>query len=219
MMQRLVVGTHNRKKGAELLGLLRKFAAELVTLSEVADALEVEETGDSFAANAALKATHQAAHLQAWVLAEDSGICVDALDGRPGVYSVTVRRDGYRPWQRIQVEAVLGAMAAITTPLLLLFALAAPWFALLAALGIVAASVSATLIQIWFRAQAKRSAFRRRQTSSRIATFAEAFSSILWAATTGFAAAESWFALAPAGAALAVLAFVRMIRPNPESAG
>ena len=45
------------------------------------------------------------------------------------------------------------------------------------------ATVSATAIQLWFRVQAKRSQFRRRQTSSRLATFAEAFSSIGWAAT------------------------------------
>ncbi|RYX87410.1 MAG: permease, partial [Bradyrhizobiaceae bacterium] len=42
---------------------------------------------------------------------------------------------------------------------------------------------SATCIQLWYRVQARRSQFRRRQTSSRIATFAEAFSSIGWAAT------------------------------------
>jgi ABC-2 type transport system permease protein len=45
-------------------------------------------------------------------------------------------------------------------------------------------AVSATAIQLWFRVQAKRSQFRRRQTSSRLATFAEAFSSIGWAATS-----------------------------------
>ena len=64
--------------------------------------------------------------------------------------------------------------------------------ALAAALGIVVAAVSATLIQLWFRTQARRKHFRRRQTSSRIATFAEAFSSIAWAATAGLAAAGHW---------------------------
>ena len=49
------------------------------------------------------------------------------------------------------------------------------------------AAMSATAIQLWFRVQAKRSQFRRRQTSSRIATFAEAFSSIGWAATSALA--------------------------------
>ena len=50
-------------------------------------------------------------------------------------------------------------------------------------------------IQLWFRTQAKRSQFRRRQTSSRIATFAEAFSSIAWAAAAGMAQHGSWHAL------------------------
>ena len=49
-----------------------------------------------------------------------------------------------------------------------------------------------TAIQLWFRTQAKRSHFRRRQTSSRVATFAEAFSSISWAATAALAAAGTW---------------------------
>ena len=51
------------------------------------------------------------------------------------------------------------------------------------AAGVAIGAASATAIQLWFRVQAKRSQFRRRQTSSRLATFAEAFSSIGWAAT------------------------------------
>jgi ABC-2 type transport system permease protein len=59
-----------------------------------------------------------------------------------------------------------------------------PLQAAVTAAGIAIAAASATAIQLWFRVQAKRSQFRRRQTSSRIATFAEAFSSIGWAATS-----------------------------------
>ena len=61
-------------------------------------------------------------------------------------------------------------------------ALASPWCGLIAAGGIVIAAAAATAVQFWFRSQAKRSQFRRRQVSSRLATFAEAFSSIGWAA-------------------------------------
>jgi ABC-2 type transport system permease protein len=57
------------------------------------------------------------------------------------------------------------------------------------ALGVAVAAASATAIQLWFRVQARRSQFRRRQTSSRLATFAEAFSSIGWAATAALALA------------------------------
>jgi XTP/dITP diphosphohydrolase len=83
----LVVGTHNRKKGDELAELLRPIGFEVVTLDDVPNAIEVVEDGDSFAANAALKATQQAKHLRRWVLADDSGIVVDALGGAPGIYS------------------------------------------------------------------------------------------------------------------------------------
>jgi XTP/dITP diphosphohydrolase len=82
-----VLGTANRKKGAELVELLANEPLVLRTLADFPNALEVEETGDTFAENARLKATQQARHLQAWTLGEDSGISVDALDGRPGVYS------------------------------------------------------------------------------------------------------------------------------------
>jgi XTP/dITP diphosphohydrolase len=83
----LILGTHNRKKGQELVELLQPFGIEVITLADVANDIEVEETGDTFAANAALKACQQAQHLQRWVLGEDSGLAVDALQGGPGVYS------------------------------------------------------------------------------------------------------------------------------------
>jgi XTP/dITP diphosphohydrolase len=83
----LVIGTRNRKKGAELIDLLAQCRIEAVTLADVPDSIDVAETGDSFAANAALKATEQARHLERWVLADDSGLEVDALGGAPGVYS------------------------------------------------------------------------------------------------------------------------------------
>jgi XTP/dITP diphosphohydrolase len=83
----LVIGTHNRKKGLELAELLAPWGFHVVTLEDVPDAIEVVEDGDSFAANAALKAAKQAIHLKRWVLADDSGLVVDALGGKPGIYS------------------------------------------------------------------------------------------------------------------------------------
>ena len=83
----LVLGTHNRKKGNELAEMLAPYGFTLRTLADYDDPLEVVEDGDSFAANAALKATQQAVHLKQWVLGEDSGLAVDALDGRPGIFS------------------------------------------------------------------------------------------------------------------------------------
>jgi XTP/dITP diphosphohydrolase len=83
----LVLGTRNRKKGLELVELLQNIELELRTLDDLPQAIEVEETGSTFSENAALKATRQAVHLGMWVLGEVSGLCVDALDGSPGVYS------------------------------------------------------------------------------------------------------------------------------------
>jgi XTP/dITP diphosphohydrolase len=83
----LVIGTRNRKKGAELADLLAPHGFSVVTLDDVPDAIDVVEDGESFAANAALKATQQARHLGRWVLADDSGLEVEALGGAPGIYS------------------------------------------------------------------------------------------------------------------------------------
>jgi XTP/dITP diphosphohydrolase len=83
----LVFGTGNRKKAGELVDLLAPLGIDLKTLADFPDPLEVEEKGESFAENAALKATQQAIHLRQWVLADDSGLVVDALNGEPGIYS------------------------------------------------------------------------------------------------------------------------------------
>lgn len=83
----LVIGSGNAHKVAELRALLPADRVRLTSLAELSDAIEVEETGETFAENARLKACHQAKHLGRWVLAEDSGLAVDALGGRPGVRS------------------------------------------------------------------------------------------------------------------------------------
>jgi XTP/dITP diphosphohydrolase len=83
----IVLGTHNRKKGVEMAELFSPLGFTLKTLADFNDALDIVEDGTTFAANAALKACRQASHLQQWVLGEDSGLAVDALEGRPGVYS------------------------------------------------------------------------------------------------------------------------------------
>lgn len=115
---------------------------------------------------------------------------------------------------RAKVEAVLSVIFVLVSPLALVIALADPVAALFALAGVALASVSATAVQLWFRSQAKRSNFRRRQTSSKVATFAEAFSSIFWAGATGLAAAGSLWALLPAVGAIAVLAAARAFSPT-----
>jgi XTP/dITP diphosphohydrolase len=88
MSQRqLVIGTTNVAKGHELRELLVPYGFHVQTLKEIGSPLDVIEDGDTFAANARKKAVEQAKHLRAWVLADDSGLEVDALGGRPGVFS------------------------------------------------------------------------------------------------------------------------------------
>jgi XTP/dITP diphosphohydrolase len=87
MAEMLIVGTTNAGKLRELVELLAPHGIACRSLAGLPDAVDVEETGDSFAANAALKATLQAEALCNWVLAEDSGLVVPALDGAPGIYS------------------------------------------------------------------------------------------------------------------------------------
>jgi XTP/dITP diphosphohydrolase len=85
--RRLVLGTRNRKKCVELEPLLAPYGFELQTLADLPTAIEVAESGATFAENAALKASQQARRLGLWVLGEDSGLEVEALKGAPGVYS------------------------------------------------------------------------------------------------------------------------------------
>ena len=83
----LVIGTANRKKGIELADLVRPVGVEVRTLADFPGDFEVEENGETFAANARLKAAGYARLLGQWVLADDSGLEVDLLGGRPGVFS------------------------------------------------------------------------------------------------------------------------------------
>lgn len=83
----LVLGTYNRKKGLELADLVAPLGIAVRTLAELPGIAEAAETGETFAANAAIKATQYARQIGQWVLADDSGLCVDALGGRPGVHS------------------------------------------------------------------------------------------------------------------------------------
>jgi XTP/dITP diphosphohydrolase len=83
----VVLGTRNRKKVEELVDHLAGMPIELRTLAEFVSVPEVVEDGETFLENARKKATELARAIGHWVLGEDSGLIVDALGGRPGVYS------------------------------------------------------------------------------------------------------------------------------------
>lgn len=85
---KFIVATHNYKKLKELSRILKPLGIEAVTDAELGIKLdEVEETGDTFEANAALKAIAACRQTGLPAIADDSGLEVDALEGAPGVYS------------------------------------------------------------------------------------------------------------------------------------
>lgn len=84
---KIVLGTGNAKKLRELRLVLPDPRLDLESLADYPDAIEVDETGATFAENARLKACQQAKHLSRWVLSDDSGLAVDALGGAPGIFS------------------------------------------------------------------------------------------------------------------------------------
>ncbi len=95
MMNRLVVATHNAHKTAEIRELLAGRFAEIIDLTAFPDISPAIEDGATFEANARIKALHAAKALPgATVLADDSGLEVDALDGEPGVYSARYAGEG-----------------------------------------------------------------------------------------------------------------------------
>jgi len=114
---------------------------------------------------------------------------------------------------RAKTEAVMGGVAIVFVPFVAAIGWLSPWHALVTACGVLAGTAAAVQIQLWFRTQAKRSHFRRRQVSSRVATFAEAFSSVAWAGTSALAAAGSWSAVAAGLGALLVLLVARLMSP------
>jgi XTP/dITP diphosphohydrolase len=86
-MPKLLIATENKGKMKELHELLDDLGIELVTPSAIGLNLSVEETGNTYAENASLKALAYAQASGLIALADDSGLEVDALDGKPGLYS------------------------------------------------------------------------------------------------------------------------------------
>ena len=82
---KFVLASQNKGKLVEMAGILKDLGVEIVLQSELGISVDVEETGTTFAENARLKAVAvmEASGLPA--IADDSGLCVDALNGGPGV--------------------------------------------------------------------------------------------------------------------------------------
>lgn len=106
-MNKLVLATGNPKKVKELAAMLADLAIEVVPQSEFAVS-EVAETGTTFVENAIIKARHAARATGLPAVADDSGLEVDLLQGRPGVYSARFAGEGAS--DRDNIDKLLGEL-------------------------------------------------------------------------------------------------------------
>jgi len=97
---KLLIATHNQGKIREYSDLLADLPLEVTWLANEGISFEAEETQETFAGNAAQKAAIYAQASGLWTWADDSGLAVDALDGRPGVYSARYGGQGLVQTQR-----------------------------------------------------------------------------------------------------------------------
>jgi len=119
-----------------------------------------------------------------------------------------------RLWAK--VRAVLLIVTAVIAPLALAMAFVSLHGAAVTFIGALCAAICAILIQLWFRAQAQRRMFRRRQVASKASTFAEATASILCAGTTALVAAGEPLAIIPAVLIALVMGLAWSISPKHD---
>jgi len=106
-MNRLIIGTGNAGKVIEIRSALGEVPGW--TLEPIAPNIPgIEETGETFVANAELKAQHYSQYVSELTLADDSGLCVAALGGRPGVHSAR-----YAPDPPARIQRLLGEMRSV----------------------------------------------------------------------------------------------------------
>jgi XTP/dITP diphosphohydrolase len=111
-MTKLLVATNNQGKQREFVGLLDGWPGQIIFPQDLGLELDVEETGHSFAENAALKAVAYAQAAGRPALADDSGLEVDALDGGPGIYTARYAGPGASDEDRYRkLLAALGDLA------------------------------------------------------------------------------------------------------------
>ena len=119
-----------------------------------------------------------------------------------------------------KIEAVLGTLAVILLPIIVLIAFNSLAMAAITAACAALSAGSATAIQLWFRTPMRRSMFRRRQVASRMATISEAFVSIMWAGVAALLAGGGWIALMallPALIAIGILFAAWLLSPKGKA--
>jgi XTP/dITP diphosphohydrolase len=111
-MKEIVVATKNKGKAREFDKLFSKKGFVVKTLLDFPNIEDVEETGNSFEENAILKAEAVCIKLNRPVISDDSGLMIDALDGRPGIYSA--RYAGEEKSDDANMEKVLRELSGVT---------------------------------------------------------------------------------------------------------
>lgn len=98
----IVVATKNKNKVFEIARIFEPLGFTVMSQEDAGIDVDVEETGNTFAKNALIKARAVAMLCDDCVLADDSGLCVEALDGRPGVYSARYAGPGASDMEKIE---------------------------------------------------------------------------------------------------------------------
>ncbi|QHS22937.1 XTP/dITP diphosphatase [Virgibacillus sp. MSP4-1] len=114
-MKKVILATTNQGKAAEFKDIFSSIGIEIVSLPELGEPIpEIEETGDTFEANAKIKAEEVSKRFSQPVMSDDSGLEADALNGSPGVYSA--RYAGLEKNDQKNLEKVLEQLKGVEMP-------------------------------------------------------------------------------------------------------
>ncbi|WP_261133151.1 XTP/dITP diphosphatase [Bacillus sp. Marseille-Q3570] len=110
-MDKIIIASHNEGKVKEFRKMFEEFGISVISLRNLDFHEEIEETGSSFKENASIKAETIAKKLHMPVIADDSGLVIDALDGRPGIFSA--RYAGEEKNDEANIEKVLAELVPV----------------------------------------------------------------------------------------------------------
>ncbi|AQQ52859.1 XTP/dITP diphosphatase [Planococcus lenghuensis] len=110
-MKQIIIATNNKGKAKDFEALLNPLGYEVLTLQDIEEEIDVEETGTTFEENAILKAEETAKILNKPVISDDSGLEIDALNGEPGIYSA--RYAGGEKSDSANIDKVLSKLEGV----------------------------------------------------------------------------------------------------------
>lgn len=123
---KITAATKNKGKIKEIQKILGPLGFEVISQQEAGYDLDILETGDTFEKNALIKARALAMVCDGAVLADDSGLCIDALDGRPGIYSARYAGEGATDVEKVikilgELDGVKNRSAKFVTSVAFIF--------------------------------------------------------------------------------------------------